>query len=70
MRAKSQSLVEMRRQSFSKTKKSDDNASLSKTYLLGAIDEALYRQMSALQAFDRQNQNQNVKEDSRVEQFV
>ena len=68
MRAKSQSLVEMRRQSFSKTKKSDDNASLSKTYLLGAIDEALYRQMSALQAFDRQNQN--VKEDSRVEQFV
>eukprot|EP00986_Skeletonema_menzelii_P011226 scaffold5693_cov141-Skeletonema_menzelii.AAC.33 len=69
VRAKSQSLVlvEMRRQSFSKTKKSDDNSSLSETYLLDAIDEALYRQMSALQELDRQNQN--VEEDSRTDRI-
>lgn len=71
------SLVEMRRQSLSRTKKSnvgsnapprkhginhDNDESLSKEFLLDVIDEALYRQMSALEALDRQNQN--IKEDS------
>ena len=79
-KSKSMSLVEMRRQSLSRTKKSTapprkhginhmqtDNASLSKQYLLDVIDEALYRQMSALEALDRQNQS--VKEDSRTDRI-
>ena len=69
VRAK-QSLVEMRRQSLSRTKKSNvcSNApprkhdeSLSKEFLLDVIDEALYRQMSALEALDRQNRTDRTE---------
>lgn len=76
VRAKSQSLVEMRRLSLQKTKKSNStkkkhgsikhmqqtDISLSKSYLLDVIDEAFYRQESAIEALDREVERQRIQQ--------
>ena len=75
IRAKSQSLVEMRRLSLQKTKKSSNSTkkkhtthmqqtdiSLSKSYLLDVIDEAFYRQESAIEALDREVERQRIQQ--------
>ena len=75
IQAKSQSLVEMRRLSLQKTKKSNNtkkkhgssinhmqqtDISLSKSYLLDVIDEVSYRQASAIEALDREVERQRI----------
>lgn len=76
IRAKSQSLVEMRRLSLQKTKKSNNakkkhgsikhmqqtDTSLSKSYLLDVIDEASYRQAYAIEALDREVERQRIQQ--------
>ena len=88
IRAKSQSLVEMRRLSLQKTKKSNNSTkkkhgscikhmqqtdiSLSKSYLLDVIDEALYRQDFAIEALDREVERQRIQQqldDSKTERI-